>query len=464
VGSSWRIGDHVAGSEDFWEDILGHLRQRVLIPIVGPDLLVLKDAPGRTLSRVLGEKLAARYQLGDALAGQGLGEAVRAVLATKRDTERLYRVVNDLLAALDPVAGESLEKLAAITDLRLFVSTTFDGLLARTLDAVRFGGERRTRELWFSPSQSTAEQQRNAIAPSGDDAVVFKLFGQASSMPQYALHDEDILEWLHALVAETARLPEWLNHQLKENPLLFLGCQIPDWIGRFLMRLGSPTRLSLAQKQFFIVGSGISAQLQLTDFLRTYCGTTRVQVLDADPGEVVAELHRRWVQHAPRPAPGAPGAEPPSVGGSIFISYAREDVEAARRLHAALASLGGDVWLDERRLEPGERWQDEILAGIRRQVRMFLPLISRHTESRQEGYVFDEWQEAIKRARRFLNRRFIVPIVVDTDYEGNPGRYRQVPEEFRELHFGRAPGGEPAPDLVAALTQEIRAMRRAEPA
>jgi len=284
-------------------------------------------------------------------------------------------------------------------------------------------------------------------------------------MPQYALHDEDVLEWLHAMVAETARLPEWLTHELKENPLLFIGCQIPDWIGRFFLRLGSRTRLSLAQKQFFLVGAGVSTQSSLPDFLRTYLGTTRVQLLDADPGEFAAELERRWRKRTPTAAaPQAPGAPTPLSHGNIFISYAREDLEAARKLHAALSSIGGDVWLDERRLLPGDRWQDEILAGIRRGIELFVALISRHTEARWEGYVFREWREAVERSKSVMNRRFIIPVVIDVDYDGNPARLKQLPEEFREFDFGRAPGGTPSDALLAALTQGIRAMRRPQAA
>jgi hypothetical protein len=50
--------------------------------------------------------------------------------------------------------------------------------------------------------------------------------------------------------------------------------------------------------------------------------------------------------------------------------------------------------------------------------------------------------------------------VVDDDYGGDPSRYRQIPDMFRRLQFGRAPGGDPDVDLKATLTDEIRAMRR----
>jgi hypothetical protein len=110
---------------------------------------------------------------------------VRVYLAAKgRDrSDRLYRVVNDILVELDPDPPDSLRRLARIGDVPLFISTTFDSLLARAIDRERFGGQQGTRELWFSPNQCTAEQQTNARPPVADEAVGFEIFGQASSTP-----------------------------------------------------------------------------------------------------------------------------------------------------------------------------------------------------------------------------------------------------------------------------------------
>jgi TIR domain/SIR2-like domain len=448
------------GNEDFWDDLLAHLKARVLVPVVGHETLVVPSGGGSLLlDAVIGRQLADRYELDLGPDGpRGLYDAVRAFIARQgsRDLERLYRVVNDILAGLQPPVPETLRSLARIDDLRLFISTTFDALLTRALSEARPGDP--VREVAFSPNQSTAEQQANARPPGPGETVVVKLFGAASSTPQYAIHEEDVLEWLHALVSRTARLPEWLEPELKQRPLLFVGCRIPDWIGRFLVRMTSSTRLSLESKQFFIVGARVAEQPQLTEFFRTHCGGSRVQLLQADPAEFVAELHDRWRARTPAPVPGP--AAPVGPRGTIFISYVREDADAARQLGDAIGQLGGDVWLDERRLQPGDRWEGEILGAIRRGIRLFVPVISRNTEAREEGYVFREWAEAVERARGIPSRRFIVPVVADPDYDGNPGRYRQVPEPFRELHFGHAPSGAPSPELVAALTGEIRAMRR----
>jgi len=460
----------MSASEDFWDDIVGHLKQGVLLPVVGPELLKIADGARQvTLSRIIGERVAERYQLAvDWNDRSGLDDAVRAFLVARprEESERLYRVINDILSNLNPAPPESLRQLAGIADLRLFVSTTFDSLLARAVNDVRFAGEPLTRELWFSPNQSTVEQQKNARPPAPDEAIVFKLFGQASSTPQYAIHDEDVLEWLHALLTDTARLPEWLAYQLKENPLLFLGCQTSDWIGRLMVRMASNTRLSLAAKQFFIVGTGISSCPSLAEFFRTYCGTTRVQILETDPAAFVAELYDRWLKRTPQRTAQGTGAtqSPAAARGSIFISYVREDIDAARRLYEAISGIGGDVWLDDKRLQPGDRWDETILASIRREIRLFVPLISKHTERREEGYVFREWGEAVTRGKGIPRRRFIVPIIIDDEYDGNPAHYRQMPEAFREFHMGRAPSGKPDPELIATLTEEIRAMRRQETA
>ena len=138
---------------------------------------------------------------------------------------------------------------------------------------------------------------------SATDTVVLNLFGQATSTPQYAIHDEDQLEWLHALLSEWASLPEWLASPLKHQPMLFVGCEIPDWLGRFLVRMSSTSRLSMERvQQFFIVGNSISREPTLSTFFTTYCRKTLVRQLDMEPTTFVSELRERWEKMTARHA------------------------------------------------------------------------------------------------------------------------------------------------------------------
>jgi hypothetical protein len=374
---------------------------------------------------------------------------------------RLYRYVNDIIAQFGGRPCAPLRDLAAITNFSLFVSTTPDRMLADAVNDVRFGGRRRTRELVFAPNQSTEDQARNLHTPAESDTTILQLFGQAVSTPQYAVHDEDLLEWLHALLTDTGSLPDEVAEPLRRRPLLFIGCDIPDWLGRFLLRLSCNTRISLENKQFFFVGRPATAEPKLTHFFSTYCGRTQVQHLAMAPEEFVAELQRRVATRSPHQDRAlTPVGSRSSNAPTIFISYLREDIDHVRRLSDHIAGMGGDVWLDERRLWPGDYWEDEILRAIRKQVRLFLPIISANTEHEEEGYVFREWKEAVKRAGGILRRRFIIPIIVD-DSQDDVSTYRMVPEEFHRYNFGFAPTGEPDTSLRSMLVEEIRAMRRA---
>lgn len=452
-------------NDDFWDDLLAHIRQRVLVPVVGPDVTVVEsDKADQTFSTLIGQRLVERWDLSVSPGPTTMDEAVAAFVRERGqdEIERLYRVINDIIVEVDPEPADAMRDLAAIDDLRMFVSTTPDRVLAKAINEVRFRGRPMTRELSFSPNQSTSEQSRNAQPASTTDTVVLNLYGQAASTPQYAIHEEDRLEWMHALLSDRASLPDWVSYQLKEHPLLYIGCEIPDWLGRFLLRMSSNSRLSMERIPFFLAGCSASREPSLSSFFTTYCRKTLVQQLDMEPTEFVAELRARWQKQAnARPHEvGAPYVAPTADTPAIFISYMREDVDAARRVCDAITSLGGDVWLDERRLRPGDAWEREILSGINRNVRLFVPIISANTEHAEEGYVFKEWDEAADRAREIPSRRFIVPVVIDDDYDGNPSIYRQIPDAFRRLQFGRAPGGDPDIDLKATLTDEIRAMRR----
>jgi TIR domain len=446
-------------NEETWDDLLGHIRQRVLVPVVGPDVTVVNVGHNQqTLSALIGQRLAEKYELTVSPGMVTMSEAVAGFLRERgRDeVERLYRVINDIIVELDPAPGDALRDLAAITDLRLFVTTTPDRLLAQAMNNVRFQGRRATRELTFSPSQSTSVQSRDSQPAAPTDTVILSLFGQAASLPQYAIHDEDRLEWLHALLSDAASLPDWVAYKLKQQPILFVGCEIPDWIGRFLLRMSSDMRLSLERKQFFFVGSLTSQEPSLSNFFATYCRKAQVQQLDMAPTDFVAELRKRWEARRPE------GDGPPPPDGTIFISYMREDADAAGQLADAITRLGGDVWLDTRRIRPGDTWKRETEAAIRKTIRLFIAVISANTEREEEGYVFKEWNLAVERSLSIPRRRFIVPVIVDEKYE--PSRYQQIPDDFGPLDFGHAPAGKPDEDLLAMLTDEIRAMRRSDAA
>ena len=86
-------------------------------------------------------------------------------------------------------------------------------------------------------------------------------------------------------------------------------------------------------------------------------------------------------------------------------------------------------------------------------------MISTNTESRDEGYFREEWTQASERIRKIQGRRFIVPVVVDSQYDGNAGRFARVPDGFPRIHFGHAPDGHLSDELRTTLVALIRERR-----
>jgi len=50
---------------------------------------------------------------------------------------------------------------------------------------------------------------------------------------------------------------------------------------------------------------------------------------------------------------------------TVFVSYAKEDRIAARRLYSRLQEADLDPWMDTEDLAPGQRWKDVIRQVIR---------------------------------------------------------------------------------------------------
>jgi TolB-like protein len=123
--------------------------------------------------------------------------------------------------------------------------------------------------------------------------------------------------------------------------------------------------------------------------------------------------------------------------GAVFLSYASQDAEAARRICEALRAAGVEVWFDQSELRGGDAWDEQIRRQIR-ECALFVPVISANTQARHEGYFRLEWKLAEDRSHFMAKgRRFILPVSVDSTTE----RSALVPDAFLAAQWTRLPGG-----------------------
>lgn len=137
-----------------------------------------------------------------------------------------------------------------------------------------------------------------------------------------------------------------------------------------------------------------------------------------------------------------------SPNQAVFLSYASQDAEAARRICESLRAGGMEVWFDaDGGLEHGDEWD----AKIRRQIKecvFFIPILSANTQARLEGYFRIEWELAAERAMGIAaGVPFVLPIVIDGTRE--PDAF--VPERFRKVQWTRIPEGNVPPEVQARV-------------
>lgn len=118
---------------------------------------------------------------------------------------------------------------------------------------------------------------------------------------------------------------------------------------------------------------------------------------------------------------------------AIFLSYASQDADAARRVCDALRAAGLEVWFDQSELRGGDAWD----ASIRKQIKecsLFVPIISNNTQAREEGYFRLEWKLAVDRSHLMADdKAFFFPVVLNDVAEPKA----RVPDKFRERQWSR---------------------------
>jgi phosphate/sulfate permease len=80
--------------------------------------------------------------------------------------------------------------------------------------------------------------------------------------------------------------------------------------------------------------------------------------------------------------------------GRVFLIYAREDLDAARKIATVLRENGFRPWLDVDEISPGEFWQKSIMDALERSAAA-LVLVSRNLT--KEGFVQKEIKAALDR-------------------------------------------------------------------
>ena len=132
---------------------------------------------------------------------------------------------------------------------------------------------------------------------------------------------------------------------------------------------------------------------------------------------------------------------------AIFLSYASQDADVARRICEAMRIAGLEVWFDQSELRGGDAWD----AAIRKQIKecaLFVPIITANTNACNEGYFRLEWKLAVDRSHLMAeNKAFFVPVILND----TPEQHANVPDAFRARQWSRLSDDE----SISAFTERM---------
>jgi len=458
-----------AAGEWRWTRLLDYIHAGLVVPIVGRELLRTSiDAVEQSVPLYLARQLCARAGLAWPAELDAHSDPVAKVVERILESPRagswpytmLFQLTSELAQRTSP--PPAFCKLAEIP-FRLYVSTTSDRYLERAVNSARAEGTPPADVPHYAIG-STADLTEGGVA---GPITVFPLLGLANASPDYAVTDEDVLEFVYKF--QTTRTPRRLLDTLRQRHLLLIGSGFSGWLTRFFVRLAKPERLwasTAGQLTHFVADAAVTIDSDLRGFLQHPLSDTEVFSVDAAE-EFVTELHRRWLLYRPVTSGGPVGAlqstvtAPPSslprdAHGGVFLSYANEDYHSACRLRDALDAAGIDVWFDRRALEAGQDFKRLIAQRIARS-HAFIALISRASVTDEARFFRFEWREAEQRAQfAAFTTPFILPVCIDDTRKDDD----RLPDFIRNVHWTSAPGGTVPSTFIQTVVNIYRQVQR----
>lgn len=316
---------------------------------------------------------------------------------------------------------------------RMVLTTVFDPSVETLMDDVWGQGNYRIMNI-FGHKDKGFDFGRDELL--GDEyydvpPTLYYIFGKAdpdNPAQGFVLDDLDVVNCISKWMGRN--VPEKLLSYIDTKKLMVLGCNLKDWCFRFFWYA---IRHNTSHKLFREINrsKGDIALLLKTEEseqdrnLHTYLTKNIGVSIHENAHEYLQELAQQLDEEKI-----AKKVHDLSSKGGVFISYAGEDYHIARDVFNRLRSEGFNVWLDNDKLEVGDKYKVRIEKAIS-ECKVFIPILSSTVASDlsedNKRYYRKEWELA---TGENSNIRYCPIIVFEYNYKAE--YHQKVPEKIRE--------------------------------
>ena len=290
------------------------------------------------------------------------------------------------------IVEENMEKITLSEPLQAFLEAARPALIITTssFDILEHLLPKDYRSFYYSGNKDYDQgitQEDRKFRMDGQDHVIYHLFGRAVQYSEWVRSEVDLLQFLHKLHDGDTR-PVALSTYLKDKGTLFLGCDFPDWLFRFLwysISLDRDRKFNEEETVGYWMDGG-KMESSFSDFLYDIKYQSQDQVDEILRALAAACGENRLVHDKPY---------------DIFLSHAGEDKEWCMALQKDLESRGLKIWADYSEIQE-DNYSDQFKAGIR-SSRFFMPVVTEHYL--RKFMPEEEWRQGR-----------IVPLVEETEY------------------------------------------------
>ncbi|MGE5342212.1 MAG: toll/interleukin-1 receptor domain-containing protein [Candidatus Omnitrophota bacterium] len=387
--------------DDHFDTLIYSIRQNNCILMLGPDAATESiDGQPRVLTETLSGQLAERIDpvIKNHIHPFDLAQVSQNYCAEKGRLDLEARV-SGFYKQRKSITSPLHQHLAAL-DFYFTITTTPDYMFSQALEE---NGKTPVTDYY----NFKGEKPGNVVMGTTENPLLYYLYGAITNPKSLLLTENDLLDFLVALISRKPPLPDNIRSELQDEnkSFLFLGFGFRHWYLRILLHVlqggqkkGSP---SFALEQF--TPENTSELTRNAFFFRR--SDYKIHIVKEDLNSFVERLREKYEYSWFDLDPGAP---------EVFICYAGEDKEYALQLYQKLKDAGIKPWMDKENLRGGDNWDKEIGQTLQR-VDYCIVLQSQSLAKKQNSYVNREIERALERQKENDSKgfKFIIPVRID---------------------------------------------------